>query len=67
MARLTYYRETKDSEPEVCSVSTAKKLLKQKGGCAWTEHYERDGGLFEITKIELTGNNSKFKYTYEKI
>ena len=37
-------------------------MLKTKGGSAWTEHYDRDGGLFEVTKIELTGNNSRFKY-----
>ena len=48
----------------VCSITTAKKLLKQYGGKAWTEHYDRDGGLIEITNINLKGNNSKFKYSY---
>ena len=43
-------------------VSEAKKLLKQYGGYAWTEHCERDGGCFEVTPITLTGNNSRFKY-----
>jgi hypothetical protein len=62
MARFTYYQENKETEPILCKISTAKKLLKEKGGHAWTEHYERDGGLFEVTQIELTGNNSKFKY-----
>lgn len=44
------------------SITTAKKLLKQFGGSAWTEHYERDGGCFEVTEIKLEGNNSKHKY-----
>ena len=47
-----------------CCVSFAKKLLKQYGGAAWTEHCERDGGCFEVTEIKLTGNNSKFKYNH---
>lgn len=46
----------------VVSVTTAKKLLKEFGGAAWTEHYERNGGLFEISPITLKGNNSRFKY-----
>lgn len=44
------------------TVTAAKKLLRQYGGCAWTEHIERDGGVFEVTDIKLTGNNSRFKY-----
>ena len=47
---------------QMCKISTAKKLLKKYGGHAFTEHYERDGGLFEVTPIELVGNNSQFKY-----
>ena len=47
-----------------CCVSSAKKLLKQYGGSAWTEHLERDGGLFEVTEIKLTGNNSRFRYNH---
>lgn len=47
---------------EGISVTAAKKLLRQFGGTAWTEHIERDGGVFETTDIRLTGNNSKFKY-----
>ena len=39
-----------------------KKLLKQYGGIAWTDHIDRDGGLFEVTEIKLKGNNSKFRY-----
>lgn len=43
-------------------VSTIKKLMKLFGGDGFTEHYERDGGLFETTPILLKGNNTKFKY-----
>lgn len=43
-------------------VSTIKKLMKMFGGHGFTEHYERDGGLFETTPILLKGNNTKFKY-----
>jgi hypothetical protein len=45
-------------------VREAKKLLKLYGGTAWTEHYERDGTMFEVTQIELTGNNSTHKYNH---
>lgn len=44
------------------SIKRAKELLKQYGGTAWTGHYDRDGGLFETTQIQLKGNNSKVKY-----
>lgn len=60
--RLSYYRAHPEDDPELVSIREAKKLLKQKGGYAWTEHYERDGTLFEVTEIELTGNNSRFQY-----
>lgn len=46
------------------TVTSAKKLLRRYGGSAYTEHYERDGGLFEVTEIHLTGNNSRFKYNH---
>ena len=46
------------------TVTAAKKLLRQYGGSAWTEHIERDGTLFEVTEIHLTGNNSRFKYNH---
>lgn len=46
------------------SVTRAKELLREYGGSAWTEHYERDGTLFEVTEIYLTGNNSRFKYNH---
>jgi len=62
MSRLSYYRKDIDSEAESCSVSYAKKMLKQQGGSAWTEHIDRDGGCFEVTDIKLKGNNSKYKY-----
>lgn len=44
------------------SISTAKNLLRQFGGTAWTAHIDRDGGVFETTYIKLTGNNSRHKY-----
>ena len=47
-----------------CSVSWAKKMLKQFGGIAYTHHIDRDGGLFEVTEIKLTGNNSRFLYNH---
>lgn len=45
-----------------CGITRAKKMLKKYGGCAYTCHFDRDGGLFETTPIKLKGNNSKFKY-----
>lgn len=77
--RLNYYEFPTETEPEVLkengcepddrvlggvSVTTAKKLLRQYGGSAWTEHIDRDGGCFEVTPITLTGNNSRFKYNH---
>lgn len=47
-----------------CSITAAKKLLKEFGGHAWTEHCERDGSVFEVTAITLNGNNSRFKYNH---
>ena len=44
------------------SVTAVKKLLRTYGGSGWTEHCERDGGVFEVTEIQLSGNNSRFKY-----
>lgn len=46
------------------TVTAAKKLIKKYGGSAWTEHCERDGSLFDVTPIELDGNNSRFKYNH---
>ncbi len=48
----------------VGTVTRAKELLKLHGGSAYTEHYERDGGLFEVTEIKLKGNNSRYKYNH---
>ena len=45
-----------------CSVSTTKRLMKKYGGSGCTQHFDRDGGLFETTEIILKGNNSTFKY-----
>ncbi len=46
------------------SITHAKQLLKKFGGSAWTEHCDRDGGVFEVSEITLTGNNSRFKYNH---
>ena len=46
------------------SVTTAKKLLKQYGGAAYTAHIDRSGTVFENTPIALKGNNSRFKYNH---
>ena len=46
------------------SITHAKKLLRQYGGSAWTEHIDRDGSCFEVAQITLTGNNSRFKYNH---
>ena len=77
--RLNYYRFPEETPIEVlrehgcdfddmaiggCSVTFAKKMLREHGGEAWTEHLERDGGCFEVTEIKLTGNNSRFKYNH---
>lgn len=47
-----------------CSVTEAKRLLREFGGTAWTEHCERDGSVFEVTSITLKGNNSRFQYNH---
>lgn len=77
--RLNYYEFPEETALEVLkengcepdervlggvSVTAAKKLLRQYGGTAWTEHCERDGGCFEVTPITLAGNNSRFKYNH---
>lgn len=46
------------------SITEAKRLLKAYGGSAWTEHCERDGGVFEVSEISLKANNSRFKYNH---
>lgn len=45
------------------NINVIKSYMKKFGGSGYTEHYERDGSLFEVTEIELKGNNSKFKYS----
>ena len=61
--RLTYWQPAdQESEPECVTVREAKRLLKEKGGRAWTEHYERDGTMFEVSPVRLHDNNSKFEY-----
>ena len=76
--RLSYYQFPDNTPEEIliengcdpddpvvpCSVKWAKKLLKQYGGFAWTDHIERDGSVFEVTEIKLKGNNSKFTYNH---
>lgn len=49
---------------EGISISAAKHLLKSEGGRAWTEHYERDGQMFDRTPILIKQNNSGFKYNH---
>lgn len=46
------------------NISAIKSYIKQYGGSGFTEHYERDGSLFEVTEIRLSGNNSRFKYNH---
>lgn len=60
--RLSYYVKDNDSERELMSITEIKKLIKNQGGYGYTEHYERDGTLFDVTAIEVKGNNSNFKY-----
>ena len=59
--RIHYYRKDDNSESEVVSIREAKTLMKKQGGIAWTEHYDRDGGLLEVSDIKQ-GNNSKIAY-----
>jgi hypothetical protein len=44
------------------SVTQVKQFIRKFGGGGYTLHIDRDGGVFETSTIELTGNNSKFKY-----
>ena len=60
--RITYWKQNEEAEPQVVNIKTAKALLKEKGGRAYTEHYERSGSLFEVTEIKLKGNNSNHNY-----
>ena len=63
--RIHNWRSSDGEEYETgFSITTAKQLLKEKGGCAWTEHIDRDGCCFETSEIKLKGNNSQFKYNH---
>lgn len=62
MARFTYWEENEESEAILVSVTRAKQLLKEKGGRAWTQHCDKDGTCFEVTAVQLAGNNSRFRY-----
>lgn len=46
------------------SITRVKTLMRLYGGYGYTEHCERDGGVFEVTPINLKGNNSRFKYNH---
>ena len=62
-----HYRNLKKNIEEngeiECNISFAKKLLRAIGGNAYTQHFDRSGGLFETTPIRLTGNNSRHHYS----
>ena len=67
LADRVHFRNLKSKIEEYgeieCSVSFAKKLLRAIGGNAYTQHFDRSGGLFETTPIRLTGNNSRHHYS----
>lgn len=67
LADRVHFRNLKSKIEEYgeieCSVSFAKKLLRAIGGNAYTQHFDRSGGLFETTPILLTGNNSQHHYS----
>ena len=62
-----HYRNLKSKIEEYgeieCSVSFAKKLLREIGGNAYTQHFDRSGCLFETTPIHLVGNNARHHYS----
>ena len=61
--RLHYWESDDGQEQEEgIPITKAKFLLKTKGGRAWTEHYERDGTMFDSTPIKLNQNNSQHQY-----
>ena len=63
--RIHNWRSEDGSEYETgISLTLAKQLLKSRGGCAWTEHIDRDGCCFETSEIKLKGNNNKVKYNH---
>jgi hypothetical protein len=59
--RITYWESEDGSEiEEAIKISTAKKLLKEKGGRAWTEIYERDGTMCESVPINIKSNKGSY-------
>ena len=46
------------------TVTAVKKLIRKYGGSGYTEHIDRCGHVFEVTEIELNGNNSRFRYNH---
>lgn len=46
------------------SITRVKQLIRKYGGYGWTEHIDRDGGVFETSAITLKGNNSKINYNH---
>ncbi len=46
------------------SITWIKNAMKKWGGSGFTEHYDRDGGMFEVSEIILKGNNSTFTYNH---
>ena len=61
--RLHYWQSNDGKvREEGISITDAKRLLKKQGGYAWTEHYERDGTMFERTSITINRPNSQHKY-----
>jgi len=60
--RITFYRKSDDSEREVVSIREAKKLLKEQGGEAWTEHWV-GSDFIETSTVSATGtNNTKSRH-----
>ncbi len=44
------------------TITMAKRMIKRYGGHAFTQHFDRNGGLFETTEVIIKGNNSIHKY-----
>ena len=45
------------------NVTTVKELIRRFGGTGWTNHWERDGGLFEVTPITFNSRTPR-KYNH---
>jgi hypothetical protein len=64
--KINYWRpadESAGSETELAgiSVSEAKKLLKEKGGAAWTCLFDRDGSYQDTWEITLGKNAMSYR------